>query len=127
VGIKIGNLAIDCADAQELASFYSSLLGWTPVDKWGCPAVVSPDGANIFIFMQEDDYVPPVWPEAPAKQQKMMHLDFFPDDHDYDGAINRALSLGAKRAEAQYNPEHWTVMLDPAGHPFCICRTGLDG
>lgn len=31
-----------------------------------------------------------------------------------------ALRLGARRAAEQPDPDRWRVMLDPAGHPFCL-------
>lgn len=33
---------------------------------------------------------------------------------------SRILALGATRAEVQPNPDKWRVLIDPAGHPFCI-------
>lgn len=121
-GIKIGNLTIDCADAKALSAFYANLLGWNTSEAWGCPYVSSPDGPYSFLFVQEEDYVPPVWPEVEGKQQKQLHLDF--QVKDYEGAIARAIELGAKKAETQFGPDHFTVLLDPAGHPFCLCKAG---
>lgn len=46
-----------------------------------------------------------------------MHLDFAVDD--MEEAVNLAKSLGATRASDQPG-ERWRVMLDPAGHPFCL-------
>jgi Glyoxalase-like domain len=31
-----------------------------------------------------------------------------------------ALRLGARRAIEQRAPDRWRVLLDPAGHPFCL-------
>jgi hypothetical protein len=31
-----------------------------------------------------------------------------------------ALALGAAKANTQPSPDRWRVLLDPAGHPFCI-------
>ena len=49
----------------------------------------------------------------------MMHLDFTVSD--LNKAVRRAQSLGAAMAGEQYNPGQWITMLDPAGHPFCLC------
>jgi hypothetical protein len=68
-------------------------------------------------FQNADGYEPPVWPEVPGKQQQMEHLDFVVDN--LGEAVNRAVGLGAKKAPQQFIPEI-TVMLDPAGHPFCL-------
>ena len=49
----------------------------------------------------------------------MMHFDFQVDD--LDAAVADAVALGAKLATHQPQ-EHVRVLLDPAGHPFCLCR-----
>ena len=48
----------------------------------------------------------------------MMHFDF--QVADLDAAVTEAVRLGATVAEHQPQ-EHVRVMLDPAGHPFCLC------
>ena len=62
-------------------------------------------------------YRPPVWPEKPGEQQKSVHLDFAVGD--LAAAVALAEGLGARKAPVQYDPG-WTVMFDPAGHPFCL-------
>lgn len=69
------------------------------------------------LFQDDDDYIKPVWPAEPGQQQQMMHLDFHTDDVEKD--VRHAIACGATPAETQYS-EKWRVMLDPAGHPFCI-------
>jgi hypothetical protein len=49
----------------------------------------------------------------------MMHLDV--QVGDLDSAVEEALALGATLADSQPQ-ENVRVMLDPAGHPFCLCR-----
>ncbi|TXJ72992.1 VOC family protein, partial [Streptomyces lavendulae] len=39
---------------------------------------------------------------------------------DLAAAERRLLELGATKPEFQPGKERWTVLLDPAGHPFCI-------
>ena len=63
------------------------------------------------------DYVRPVWPAARGSQRMMTHLDF--EVTDLEAETARAVSLGAVLAE--YQPqENVRVLLDPAGHPFCL-------
>ena len=58
-----------------------------------------------------------MWRSGAGAQQMMMHLDFQVDD--LDAAVAHAVDLGAQ--EAQYQPQDDVrVMLDPAGHPFCL-------
>ena len=49
----------------------------------------------------------------------MAHLDFAVDD--LEQAVQYAVRCGASVADAQFS-EGWRVMLDPAGHPFCLCQ-----
>lgn len=117
-GIRLGNVAIDCKDPQKLCDFYHSLLGWEKRVMFGVPAIGSADGM-LFIFMQEDDYVSPVWPEESCMQQKQMHFDF--QVPDLQAAVEYAESLGAVKTTVQFGEDDFVTMLDPAGHPFCLC------
>jgi hypothetical protein len=49
-----------------------------------------------------------------------IHLDIAFED--LDTAIAWALECGATVAEHQPRPEAHRVMLDPAGHPFCVFK-----
>jgi hypothetical protein len=51
----------------------------------------------------------------------MMHFDF--QVGDLDSAVSEAVDLGARPASAQPQ-ENVRVLLDPAGHPFCLCFDG---
>jgi hypothetical protein len=62
------------------------------------------------------DYRPTVWPDGDPPKQ--MHLDLAVDN--LAAAEQRALALGARRAEVQPAPDHYVVLFDPAGHPFCL-------
>lgn len=115
----LGNVMVDCGDAAALQRFYGLLLGWEQCRLFGRRAVRS-SGGVVFLFAQEPDYVPPVWPEEPGAQQKQMHFDF--QVESVPEAVKRAEALGAVRAAAQFGADEFTTMLDPAGHPFCLCR-----
>lgn len=117
-GICLGNVMVDCDDQKKLCEFYAELLGWEKCEMYGQPAVRSGNGV-VFLFMQEEDYVAPVWPEQVCKQQKQMHFDF--QVTDVTAAVRQAEALGAVKAQAQFGGSHFTTMLDPAGHPFCLC------
>lgn len=73
------------------------------------------------MFQQADGCQPPVWPPVDGKQRPMAHLDFQVGDLDY--AVAEAVELGA--TVAQFQPQqNVRVLLDPAGHPFCLCHDG---
>jgi len=112
-------VCIDCADADELAAFYAQLLGYevTRTDGEGWRAMRAPDGGTDLLIQADPNYRPPTWPETAAGQDKMLHFEIHVDD--LDAAVAHALSAGARQAEFQPQ-EGVRVMLDPAGHPFCL-------
>jgi len=122
--MKLGAIVIDSDDAEKLSEFYQKLLGWTKEcqffegDKWIIVKSAAGEGTPI-VFQEIADYEKPQWPSAAGMQQQMLHLDFYVTNDDYNNEIGRALSYGASIAEIQFS-ESWKVMLDPAGHPFCI-------
>jgi hypothetical protein len=66
-------------------------------------------------MVRVEDYRAPEWPVGTPKQ---IHLDLAVDD--LDEAEVEALALGAVKAAEQPAPDRWRVLLDPAGHPFCL-------
>ena len=63
-----------------------------------------------------DDYQAPSWPDN--AHPKQIHLDLAVDD--LEAAQSDALRLGAVRPDVQPQPDRYVVLLDPAGHPFCL-------
>lgn len=112
-------VVLDAPDARELAHFYQRLLGWrifNEADDWVDLAPSEDAGYNL-AFTTEPRYVRPVWPTEDGKQQMMLHLDLEVDD--LEQAVAHAVDAGAE--VAAYQPQETVrVMLDPAGHPFCL-------
>lgn len=117
--VILGNVMVDCGDEKKLQAFYADLLGWERCELFARPAVRSATGI-VFLFEEIEGYVPPVWPEEPGKQQKQMHFDF--QVEDVATMARRAQELGAVKAAAQFGGDDFVTLLDPAGHPFCLCR-----
>ena len=117
--VVLGTVMVDCDDERKLQRFYGELLGWEMCELFARPAVSSSSGI-VFLFIEEKDYVPPVWPEDTGKQQKQMHFDFQVDN--VAEMVKKAESLGAKKAESQFGGDDFVTMFGPAGHPFCLCR-----
>ena len=136
VRTRVSGPVIGCPDAWALAEFYASLLGWTVVDRSkadpGGWALVKPaTGEQKLEFQREEPFVAPVWPTVAGQQQMGMHLDIGVDGlapmsdmeqrrQQFFAVAERAKSLGARVAEHQPQPDRVLVMLDPAGHPFCL-------
>lgn len=115
---SLATVVLDCPDAHALANFYSRLLGWEVTSSepdW--VLLRCPTGGTGLSFQSEAWYRPPVWPEEPGEQQKMLHLDILVDDLDAAGA--HAVAAGAVLADHQPQDDV-RVYLDPAGHPFCL-------
>ncbi|MCZ2822839.1 MULTISPECIES: VOC family protein [unclassified Modestobacter] len=107
---------LDTPDPRGLARFYATLLGWpvgTDDPEW---ATLRPGGPGLS-FQLEADHVPPVWPAGPGDPRMQAHLDIAVDD--LDDAVQFAQSLGATVADFQPQADV-RVLLDPAGHPFCL-------
>ncbi|MEP6800038.1 MAG: VOC family protein [Lapillicoccus sp.] len=112
--------AIEAPEPSVLAHFYSDLLGW-PIghEEPGTSILAAPEGSIYIVFQQASDYQAPVWPPAAGHQRPMMHFDF--QVGDLDSAVADALALGATVADHQPQ-DSVRVLLDPAGHPFCLCQ-----
>lgn len=123
--ITLETVILECRDMDTLVNFYSGFLGWPVVYRDAeFVRIQSPDNPTGIAVQYAEDYLPPAWPSQTGKQQMMAHLDFGVDRKDLQGALDRALSLGAKAAETQYGGDEWITLLDPAGHPFCLLIWG---
>jgi hypothetical protein len=111
-------VVLDGPDARALAHFYADLLGWEIASESDGHCALGPSSGVAYLATQTvADYQRPTWPNAESAQQMMMHLDFEVDD--LPAAVAHAVELGAE--QAQFQPqEHVRVLLDPAGHPFCL-------
>ncbi|HZE37453.1 MAG TPA: VOC family protein [Stackebrandtia sp.] len=113
----VKNIAFDCADAYELARFWSRVLQHPMLDddRPGDPetAVLVPDGAN-FYFQQV--------PEAKVVKNRL-HVCLSPDI-GRDAEVERVRELGATIVDDCRNPDGtgWVVCADPEGNEFCVLR-----
>ena len=109
---------MECADPEKLAEFYRQVLGWD-VTRYPEGSAVITDGSTRIRFGRVEGYEPPDWPDPTAP--KRYHLDL--DVADVAAAVQRCLQLGATKPGFQPGDgDRWTVLLDPAGHPFCLFR-----
>lgn len=106
-------VTLDAPNAAVLGEFYSSVLGW-PIAYSDENYAMLTGPSHALGIGTIPDYQRPSWPDDGHKQ---FHLDLAADD--IQAAADRCVELGATRAEPQPG-ETWVVLLDPAGHPFCI-------
>jgi hypothetical protein len=112
VPLRVAAVSLDCADPSELAGFYQRLLGgeilWAHADSVGVRAA-----QVVLVAQRVTPYIRPEWPGS-----SVVHLDLDAAPN-LEAATASAVQLGAKLAQSQPDPR-WNVLLDPAGHPFCI-------
>lgn len=127
--LRVTSITIGAPDPRGLARFYARLLGaeltGTEPPRTGEPSAAgwaqvqatSEHGRLTLNFEYERTYEPPTWPSAAGRQQVMEHLDIHVDD--LREATEWAISCGARLHEVQPQDDV-RVLLDPAGHPFCL-------
>ncbi|WP_406380703.1 VOC family protein [Streptomyces sp. NBC_01618] len=111
----VRHITIDCADAYELAGFWSGVLG-APLSDEDAPGdpealVETPGAALLFISVPE-----------PKSTKNRLHLDIQPQDRTRDEEVERLLGLGATLVADHRKPNGrgWATLADPEGNEFCV-------
>ena len=117
----VQNVAIDCADAYELARFWSGVTG-RPLHPENRPGdretqVLLKEGPVLY-FNQV--------PEGKTVKNRI-HLCLRPET-SRDEEVDRLLGLGATFLADHRNPDGtgWAVLADPEGNEFCVLRSESD-
>jgi hypothetical protein len=107
-------VSIDCANPGQLVEFSRRLLGGRVL--WHTVGSAAIEARGIVLVLQRvANYLPPVWPGT-----AVIHFDLTPPPGGtLDQSVAGALDAGAELATHQVDPR-WVVLLDPAGHPFCV-------
>ncbi|MFJ5709543.1 VOC family protein [Streptomyces sp. NPDC093105] len=115
--MRLTAVNLDCPDPLALAAFYARATG-LPLHERSDAEFAGLVGEHGLVlgFQRADDHRPPTWPDGEVPAQ--LHLDFEVDD--LDAAVTELTALGATLPPAQPHPDRWRVLLDPAGHPFCL-------
>jgi catechol 2,3-dioxygenase-like lactoylglutathione lyase family enzyme len=130
--IRANSVTIGTSRPHDLAHFYSGLLDLPvtaddpaiPGDpiRGGWAQVRPPAGSGMTLnFEYERYHTRPIWPSTADGQNATQHLDIEVDD--LDGAVRRAVELGATLADFQPQDDV-RVLFDPDGHPFCLFVEG---
>jgi catechol 2,3-dioxygenase-like lactoylglutathione lyase family enzyme len=113
--VRLGAVAVDCADPAELSDFYKDVLDLKVM--FSSPDFVALQGAGVLLtFQRVADHQRPSWPAGAVPKQ--LHFELAVSD--LDAEESRILALGATKADVQPQPDKWRVLIDPAGHPFCL-------
>ncbi|MER8039926.1 VOC family protein [Streptomyces hydrogenans] len=117
----VQNVAVDCADAYELARFWSAVTGGPlhPDDAPGSreTQVLLPGGPVLYF-----NQVP-----EPKTVKNRIHLCLRPTT-TRDAEVERLLGLGATLVGDLREPDGagWAVLADPEGNEFCVLRSDSD-
>lgn len=115
---RLAGAVLQCTFVEELAAFYEELLEWPAAEQSARRVRLRSEKTGMELTIEyAEDYIPPVWPAEPGKQQAMLYIDF--RSELYQEAVGRAETLGAYIAEERCGH---TILLDPAGHPFSISK-----
>jgi catechol-2,3-dioxygenase len=112
-GARVAGVSLDCEDHRELASFYARLLGGHVTWMTDTAAGVSVGNYDL-VAQRVSPYARPTWPGT-----SIVHLDLTCEPADLPAFQEHAEQCGAEVAPHQPD-ERWVVLLDPAGHPFCL-------
>lgn len=111
----LAGVTLDCLHPHELAHFYQRIGGGDIVFSNEAFVYLAIDGFGL-AFQADPVYQAPTWPSPGTPQQA--HIDFRTAELDRSEAA--ALAAGATSPRYQPAPNIWRVLLDPAGHPFCL-------
>ncbi len=114
---SLAMVTLDCAETEAVARFWAELLGYEVLHLDENYAMLKGSSGPAIGFGRIEDFEAPGWPNPQGRKQ--FHFDLAVDD--LDAAQARCTELGASVADPQPG-DTWRVMLDPAGHPFCLTQ-----
>ncbi|WP_372351694.1 VOC family protein [Streptomyces sp. KL116D] len=119
--VQAGVLVLDCAEPEELAEFYRTLLDGEISSSPGSNRidVIGGQGTRM-AFRRDLNAAPASWPRPDDSQQA--HLDFLVARDDMDEVERQVIGLGARPLETRgaRGPNETRLYADPAGHPFAV-------
>ena len=122
MGCIVREIAIDCADPQRVATFWSQVLDW--------PLHSEPTG-EYWISSTGEPWAPPpvlVFARVPEPKtgKNRVHIDVNPSGADQAEELQRLLSLGARHVDIGQGDVPWVVLADVEGNEFCLLARRVD-
>jgi hypothetical protein len=111
--LTIANVTFDCADALELARFWSAVME-KPIDDGANQyfATIGSSPTLMFLMVPENKSV---------KNRCHIDLAVDPASENREAEVKRLLDLGATHvADHDEYGHRWTVLRDPSGNEFCV-------
>jgi hypothetical protein len=115
MSVTIAQVALDCTNAEKLATFWSQVLD-RPIAPGANPYFANLPGApgqtSLMLLA-----VP-----GPKQTKNRLHLDLSASaDSDLHSEVERILALGATQVgEHQEHGMHWVCLQDPEGNEFDV-------
>lgn len=111
---SLGQVVVDCVDAEKLATFWSQLLELPLADGasqfWAVIPAPADGSLPSLMFLQV---------ENPTPGKNKWHLDLFTPDPA--AQVERAIRLGAtRRGDFDEFDAVWTTLADPEGNLFDV-------
>ena len=107
--LTIANVTFDCADALELARFWSAVME-KPIDDGANQYFATIGSGPTLMFLMV--------PEGKTVKNRC-HVDLASENREAE--VKRLLDLGATHvAEHDEYGHRWTVLRDPSGNEFCV-------
>ena len=115
--VELAAITVDCLDLRPMIDFYAQAFGARTSHENDTGAWIHLDQGPLILLRRVEGYQAPTWPQQDVPIQ--FHLELWIDD--LDEAESRLQALGAVTCDFQpHRAQGNVVMLDPAGHPFCI-------
>ena len=111
----LNHITFDCADAERLAGFWSSVLD-EDVDPEASPdfATITSRTSASWMFVKVPE---------PKRVKNRVHVDLA--TVDLEAELERVVGLGAARvADHDESGTRWTTLSDPEGNEFDVVKTG---
>ena len=111
-------ITLEAPDPHALLVFWSAILDrpiWDETETGGSLDLL--EGVASLGVQKAEVYEPPVWPPEHGRPGMQLHLEV--EVTDLAAAVEHAIELGATLADHQPQDDV-RVLLDPAGHPFCL-------
>lgn len=113
MSITLENIAVDCADAKTLATFWADVLSAeVAADANEFFATIKTAAGPTLMFLQVPE---------PRNGKNRLHLDLA--TADWSAEVDRLVGLGAKRLDehTEYGT-HWITLGDPEGNVFDLAE-----
>lgn len=107
-------IAIDCADADQVRDFWRVGLGYDEHATADEVQLVDPRGHGPTVWFQHMD--------PPRTDRNRIHLDVYVPVEDAEARVEAIMEAGGDLMTAEHAPDWW-VLADVEGNELCVCTS----